>query len=97
MAPFDVPKPKPIARVGCYDYTTVDNVFRMAIPGDNRTLLAGLEGSQDKRQRREAETCVRTPAAAPHHFGGRLSMNACTPSSAASSIMLHAMVAAASP
>ena len=46
----DVLKIKPIARMGYYDYTTVDNLFRMVIPGGNRALLAGLEGSADKTQ-----------------------------------------------
>ncbi|MFO1270496.1 MAG: flavin reductase family protein [Rubrivivax sp.] len=46
----DVLKIQPIARMGYYDYTTVDNVFRMVIPGHNRALLAGLEGSADKAQ-----------------------------------------------
>lgn len=44
----DVLKIKPIARMGYYDYTTVDNVFRMVIPGNNAAVLAGLEGSPDK-------------------------------------------------
>ncbi len=44
----DVLKIRPIARMGYYDYTTVDNVFRMVIPGNNRALLAGLEGSAAK-------------------------------------------------
>jgi hypothetical protein len=44
----DVLKIRPIARMGYYDYTTVDNVFRMVIPGNNQALLAGLEGSPDK-------------------------------------------------
>jgi flavin reductase (DIM6/NTAB) family NADH-FMN oxidoreductase RutF len=44
----DVLKIQPIARMGYYDYTTVDNVFRMVIPGGNTALLAGLEGSASK-------------------------------------------------
>jgi flavin reductase (DIM6/NTAB) family NADH-FMN oxidoreductase RutF len=44
----DVLRIQPIARMGYYDYTTVDNVFRMVIPGNNRAVLAGLEGSPDK-------------------------------------------------
>ncbi len=44
----DVLKIQPIARMGYYDYTTVDNVFRMVIPGNNPALLAGLEGSAAK-------------------------------------------------
>ena len=31
-----------------YDYTTVDNIFQMVIPGNSKALLAGLEGSPDK-------------------------------------------------
>jgi flavin reductase (DIM6/NTAB) family NADH-FMN oxidoreductase RutF len=46
----DVLKIRPIARMGYYDYTAVDNVFRMVIPGNNAALLAGLEGSADKTQ-----------------------------------------------
>ena len=44
----DVLKIKPIARMGYYDYTTVDNIFQMVIPGNSKALLAGLEGSADK-------------------------------------------------
>jgi flavin reductase (DIM6/NTAB) family NADH-FMN oxidoreductase RutF len=44
----DVLKIQPIARMGYYDYTTVDNMFRMVIPGNNAAVLAGLEGSADK-------------------------------------------------
>ena len=46
----DVLKIKPIARMGYYDYTTVDNIFQMVIPGNSKALLAGLEGSPDKVQ-----------------------------------------------
>jgi hypothetical protein len=35
-------------RLGYYDYTTVDSVFEMTIPGNNDTLLAGLEGAAEK-------------------------------------------------
>jgi hypothetical protein len=34
--------------MGYFDYTVVDNRFQMVIPGDNRALLAGLEGSAEK-------------------------------------------------
>jgi hypothetical protein len=44
----DVLKIKPIARMGYYDCTTVDNIFQMVIPGNSKALLAGLEGSPDK-------------------------------------------------
>jgi len=45
---LDVLKMKPLARMGYYDYTFVDNKFEMIIGGDNKALLAGLEGSPDK-------------------------------------------------
>jgi hypothetical protein len=34
--------------MGYFNYTTVDSQFRMVIPGDQRALLGGLEGSPDK-------------------------------------------------
>ena len=45
---IDALKIQPIARMGYYDYTFVDNRFEMVIGGDNRALLAGLEGSAEK-------------------------------------------------
>ena len=47
---IDVLKIKPLARMGYYDYTYVDNKFQMVIPGNSKALLAGLEGSADKVQ-----------------------------------------------
>jgi flavin reductase (DIM6/NTAB) family NADH-FMN oxidoreductase RutF len=44
----DVLKIKPLARMGYYDYTVVDNQFQMVIPGMNEALLAGLEGSASR-------------------------------------------------
>ena len=44
----DVLKIRPIARMGYFDYTSVESKFRMIIPGDQRALLGGLEGSPDK-------------------------------------------------
>ncbi|TXL66209.1 flavin reductase family protein [Zeimonas arvi] len=46
----DVLKIQPLARMGYFDYTFVDNRFRMVIPGSNRALLAGLEGSAEKQR-----------------------------------------------
>ncbi len=46
----DVLKIKPLARMGYYDYTYVDNRFEMMIPGNSQALLAGLEGSAGKVQ-----------------------------------------------
>ena len=36
---------RPLARLGYYDYTTVDSIFEMVIPGENEALLIGLEGT----------------------------------------------------
>ncbi|MEO7403933.1 MAG: flavin reductase family protein, partial [Burkholderiales bacterium] len=44
----DVLKIRPIARMGYYDYTSVESIFTMKVPGDNAAMLAGLEGSSDK-------------------------------------------------
>jgi hypothetical protein len=48
---IDVLKIQPLARMGYYDYTFVDNQFQMVIPGNSKALLAGLEGSADKAAR----------------------------------------------
>ncbi len=47
---LDILKMQPLARMGYYDYTFVDNKFEMVIGGNNSALLAGLEGSPDKAQ-----------------------------------------------
>jgi flavin reductase (DIM6/NTAB) family NADH-FMN oxidoreductase RutF len=44
----DVLKMQPLARMGYYDYTYVDNKFSMIIPGNNAALAAGMEGSRTK-------------------------------------------------
>lgn len=46
----DVLKIQPLARMGYFDYTFVDNKFQMVIPGSNRALLAELEGSAEKQR-----------------------------------------------
>lgn len=48
---IDVLKLQPLARMGYYDYTFVDKRFEMVIPGNNKALLAGLEGSADRAAR----------------------------------------------
>lgn len=45
---LDIVKIRPLARLGYYDYTTVDSTFEMVIPGDNDELLSGLEGVRMK-------------------------------------------------
>jgi flavin reductase (DIM6/NTAB) family NADH-FMN oxidoreductase RutF len=42
---IDVKKTEPIARLGYYEYTVVRDVFEMKIPGEDRAIMAGLEGS----------------------------------------------------
>jgi flavin reductase (DIM6/NTAB) family NADH-FMN oxidoreductase RutF len=46
---LDIPRIRPLARLGYYDYTSVDSVFEMVIPGNNEQLLAGLEGTRTKK------------------------------------------------
>jgi flavin reductase (DIM6/NTAB) family NADH-FMN oxidoreductase RutF len=43
---LDLLKIRPLARLGYYEYTTVDSIFTMVIPGDNELLLSGLEGAR---------------------------------------------------
>src|SRR5690606_37232132 len=50
MGMVDVLKIQPLAGMGYFDYTFVDNKFQMVIPGSNRALLAGLEGSAEKQR-----------------------------------------------
>lgn len=50
---IDVLRIQPIARMGYYDYTFVDNKFQMVIPGNSKALLAGLEGSASKAKGRD--------------------------------------------
>ena len=45
---IDIIKIRPLARLGYYDYTSVESIFEMVIPGENETLLAGLEGKRNK-------------------------------------------------
>jgi flavin reductase (DIM6/NTAB) family NADH-FMN oxidoreductase RutF len=44
---LDIPRIRPLARLGYYDYTSVSDVFEMRMPGDNPATLAGLEGRSD--------------------------------------------------
>ncbi len=44
----DVLKARPIARLGYYDYTSVESVFEMIIPGPDDDLRAGMEGDAGK-------------------------------------------------
>ena len=44
---LDIPRIKPLARLGYYDYTAVTDVFEMRIPGASGAATAGLEGKSD--------------------------------------------------
>jgi flavin reductase (DIM6/NTAB) family NADH-FMN oxidoreductase RutF len=44
---IDVLKARPIARLGYYDYTSIESTFEMIIPGNNREMLIGLEGKSE--------------------------------------------------
>ena len=41
---LDIPKIRPLARLGYYDYTSITEVFEMCVPGAHGLLNAGLEG-----------------------------------------------------
>jgi len=43
---LDIPKIRPLARLGYYDYTSVTEVFEMRIPGASDAAAAGLEGKR---------------------------------------------------
>jgi flavin reductase (DIM6/NTAB) family NADH-FMN oxidoreductase RutF len=49
---LDILKIRPLARLGYYDYTTVDSLFELVIPGENENLLKGLEGAAGKKDER---------------------------------------------
>ena len=41
---LDIPRIRPLARLGYYDYTSVTEVFEMRVPGASGAAAAGLEG-----------------------------------------------------
>lgn len=45
---LDIIKMRPLARLGYYDYTSVESVFEMIIPGLNEELREGMEGTLHK-------------------------------------------------
>jgi len=47
---LDILKLRPIARMGYFDYTTVDSIFEMVIPDTNKDLHSGMEGMTSKRE-----------------------------------------------
>jgi flavin reductase (DIM6/NTAB) family NADH-FMN oxidoreductase RutF len=52
---IDISKTEPIARLGYYDYAVIRDVFEMKIPGTNKALLDGLEGSSKANRELEVE------------------------------------------
>lgn len=55
---IDVLKIRPLARLGYYDYTSIESTFQMIIPEslEKPGLLAGLEGAMSRFQREMGET-----------------------------------------
>ncbi len=45
---LDYPKIRPLARLGYYDYTSVNSVFELKRPGESRHQLRGMEGLRDR-------------------------------------------------
>ena len=43
---INILKIRPIARLGYYDYTSVDSIFEMVIPGPDERLRSGMEGKR---------------------------------------------------
>lgn len=43
---IDIAKIRPLTRLGYYDYSVIDSVFEMIIPGQDKELLSGLEGAK---------------------------------------------------
>jgi flavin reductase (DIM6/NTAB) family NADH-FMN oxidoreductase RutF len=43
---LNILKIRPIARLGYYDYTSVDSIFEMIIPGPDEKLRSGMEGKR---------------------------------------------------
>lgn len=41
---LDILKMRPIGRLGYYDYTCIDSIFEMVIPGENEDVRTGMEG-----------------------------------------------------
>jgi len=45
---IDIIRIQPLARLGYYDYTIVESLFEMVIPGTNEDLRSGMEGASQK-------------------------------------------------
>lgn len=46
---IDIPKIRPLARLGYWDYTSIESTFEMVIPGNNKDLLIGLQGAKQEK------------------------------------------------
>ena len=46
---LDIPRIRPIARMGYHDYTVIDSVFEMRVPGSSAVDAAGMEGRPGRR------------------------------------------------
>ena len=45
---LDILKIRPIARLGYFDYTCIESIFEMLIPGHDKKLLSGMEGKRER-------------------------------------------------
>ncbi|KAI5261672.1 hypothetical protein E4T47_09406 [Aureobasidium subglaciale] len=52
---IDIQKTEPIARLGYYEYAVIRDTFEMKIPGTNKALLDGLEGSSKANRELERD------------------------------------------
>jgi flavin reductase (DIM6/NTAB) family NADH-FMN oxidoreductase RutF len=44
---LNILKIRPLARLGYYDYTSIESVFEMIIPGPNEKVRSGMEGKKE--------------------------------------------------
>lgn len=56
---IDVRKTQPIARCGYHKYAVVKETFEMIVPGDQKAMLAGLEGSTKPHRKMEGAKIAR--------------------------------------
>jgi len=45
---LNILKIRPIARLGYYDYTSIESIFEMVIPGTDEKLRSGMEGRKER-------------------------------------------------
>ena len=44
---LNILKIRPLARLGYYDYTSIESVFEMIIPGPDEKVRSGMEGKKE--------------------------------------------------